>query len=115
MIEPKMLAYLDTKDRDAVDDWARQHYEWHSAIYNEARRQGFPNFETYPILRDILGDFESWGYFHDLEHRNIAVSLRYGGNIDLSEVDFNDEVSRDSWLEVHSEIHVDLRSALGIR
>lgn len=107
-----MLAYLDATDLDNVDDWARQHYEWHVAIFNAAEQQGYPHYSTYAFLRDILGDPEGWAEYHNLEHQAIAGSLQTGEVFDLSEIDFQDKDSLDSWLEVHSEIHVDLRNQL---
>ena len=112
MIEPRMLAYLEQNNKDALDDWSRLHMEWHQRIYGEAIKQGFKRFDAYPTLRD-MEDLEGWLYFHNLEHSSMANSIGIG-QLDLSEVDPDDEISWNSWLEAHSQIHSDLRSALGI-
>lgn len=113
VIDPKMLAYLEQNNDPALQDWINEHFIWHQLLYLTAKTKGFPSFSTYPILQD-MSDLEGWLYFHNLEHQNIAASLRVGQPPDLTDVDPQDQINWDSWLEVHAEIHDDLRSALGI-
>lgn len=112
MIETRMLAYLEAGDKDALDDWARLHMEWHQKIYEQTLKQGFKRYDAYPTLRD-MEDLEGWLYFHNMEHSSMANSIGIG-QLDLSEVNPEDPISWESWLSAHSQIHTDLRSALGI-
>lgn len=112
MIETRMLAFLESGDTDAMDDWSRLHMEWHQVIYTTAIKNGFKQFDVYPTIRD-MNDLEGWLYFHNIEHQNMANSIGIG-QLDLSDVDPDDHESWSSWLEAHSQIHTDLRSALGI-
>lgn len=113
MIEPRMLALVPREDKDALQDWVRQHMEWHVRIYTEAVKQGFKRYDAYATLRD-MDDLEGWAYFHFLEHQNIAHSLGVSQPPDLTEIDPQDDISWVSWHEAHAEVHTDLRSALGI-
>lgn len=113
MIEPRMLQYLDGDDKAQLADWAQSHMEWHQVIYTTAVNKGFPKYDVYPNLRDI-DDLEGWAYFHQMEHTNIANSLRLGQTPDLSEVDPSDKESFESWLVVHADVHATIRDALGI-
>ncbi len=110
-IEPRMLAFLDPKDLDARSDWARQHMEWHQRIYTEAVKQGFPRFDTYATLRD-MDDLDGWAYFHSMEHSNITHSIFIGEPADLSYLDPEDPDGWLSWMDVHSKIHAEIRTAL---
>ena len=108
-----MLAYLEPNDKEAMQDWARQHMEWHQRIYTEAIKQGFKTYDVYPALRD-MDDLEGWSYFHSLEHANITHSIFIGDAPDLNGLDPEDKESWQSWMEVHADIHSVIRSALGI-
>lgn len=112
MIEPRMLAYLEPNDKEAFEDWARQHAEWHTRIYLEAVKKGFTKFDVYP-MRDI-GDLEGWTYFHNLEHENITHSIFIGDPVDLSGLDPDDKDVWASWMQAHAQIHAEIRTALGI-
>lgn len=112
MIAPRMLAFLEPDDKDARSDWARQHAEWHTAIYNKAIKDGFKRYDTYP-LRDIE-DLEGWLYFHNLEHANITSSIFIGAPPELSYLDPDDKDSWFSWMDAHASIHEDIQSALKI-
>ena len=107
-----MLAFVDVKARDSWQDWSRQHMEWHQRIYTEAVNQGFRKYDIFPQIRD-MDDIEGWSYFHSLEHQNIAQSLGTS-IIDLSGFDPSDADVIASWLDVHSQIHTDIRSVLRI-
>lgn len=112
MIETRMLAFVTVDNRDAWQDWSRQHMEWHTRIYTEAVNQGFKRYDIYPLLRD-MDDIEGWAYFHSTEHQNIAESL--GTSIvDLSGFDPSDKDVIESWLDIHSQLHTDIRSVLRI-
>jgi len=112
MIETRMLAFVDVKDRDSWQDWSRQHMEWHTRIYTEAVKQGFRRYDIFPQIRD-MADVEGWAYFHSVEHQNIAESV--GTSIvDLSGFDASDEDVIASWLSVHAQIHTDIRTVLAI-
>jgi hypothetical protein len=112
MIEPRMLAYLEANNEDALHDWARQHFELHQAIYNKVRLDGLKPFDAYAILID-MSDLEGWAYFHNLEHQNMSASIFTGGGPpDLTEIDPSDPISWESWHDAHSRIHEDLRNAL---
>ena len=113
MIEPLMLQYLDGNDKDQLNDWVRSHFQWHQTIYTTAVNKGFPKYDIFTALQDI-GDLEGWSYFHQMEHTNIANSLKIGVSPDLSELDPSDKDSFDSWLQVHADVHVTIRDALGI-
>ena len=113
MIEPRMLAFVPRGDKEALNDWARQHSEWHEKIYTEAVKQGFKRFDIYPTLRD-MDDLEGWSYFHQMEHSNMANSIGTAQPPDLSGLDEEDEENWVTWHQSHAEIHADLRSALGI-
>jgi hypothetical protein len=86
--------------------------EWHQLIYTEAVKQGFKKYDVYPLIRDIE-DLEGWAYFHSLEHQNISFSL--GTNTtDLTDFTPDDADVFSDWLNIHAEIHTDLRTVLGI-
>jgi hypothetical protein len=107
-----MLAFVITDDRAAWQDWSRQHMEWHQKIYTEAVNQGFKKYEIFPQIRD-MDDLEGWAYFHSVEHQSIADSLRIG-SIDLSGFDPSDKDVIESWLNIHAQIHTDIRTVLRI-
>lgn len=112
MIETRMLAFVDVADRASWQDWSRQHFEWHNRIYTEAVNQGFKKYDIFPQIRD-MDDLEGWAYFHSVEHQNIASTI--GTSIvDLSGFDPSDVDIISDWLEIHSEIHTDIRSVLRI-
>jgi hypothetical protein len=112
MIETRMLAFVDVKDRDSWADWSRQHMEWHQKIYTVAVNRGYTKYDVYPQIRD-MEDLEGWAYFHSVEHQNIAASIGTS-MVDLSGFDPSDEEVIASWLDVHSQIHSDIRSVLRI-
>ena len=112
MIDTRMLAYVEADKRESWLDWSRQHMEWHQRIFTEATNQGFPRYDTYPQIRD-MDDLEGWAYFHSSEHGNIANSLGTGF-VDLSGFDPSDKEVIDSWLDVHAQIHTDIRAVLRI-
>lgn len=113
MIEPRMLAYLEPNEKEQMEDWARQHMEWHQRIYTEVRKQGFKAYDAYPTIRD-MDDLEGWLYFHNLEHENITSSIFIGEAPDLSGLDPDDKESWQSWMQAHAMIHAEIRTALGI-
>ena len=113
MIETRMLAYLEPNDKDAMQDWSRQHMEWHQRIYTEAVKQGFKTYDIFPQIRD-MDDLEGWAYFHNLEHFNITSSIFIGESPDLTDLDPEDRDSWDSWMSIHAEIHTEIRTALKI-
>lgn len=113
VIETRMLAFLEPNDQDAMQDWARQHMEWHQRVYTEAVKQGFKIYSVYPQIRD-MDDLEGWSYFHNLEHANITSSIFIGEAADLNGLDPQDRDAWDSWMNAHAEIHSEIRSALGI-
>lgn len=112
-IEPRMLAFLEPDDMDARNDWARQHMEWHQRIYTEAVKQGFKRYDTYATLRD-MDDLEGWAYVHSMEHANITHSIFIGEAPDLSYIDPQDKDAWSSWMDIHSKIHAEIRTALGL-
>jgi hypothetical protein len=111
MIETRMLAFLEPNDQDQLQDWARQHMEWHQRIFTEAVNQGFKPYDIYPQIRD-MDDLEGWAYFHNLEHQNITSTIFIGASADLTGLDPEDRDAWDSWMEAHAEIHTQIRSAL---
>jgi len=112
MIETRMLAFVEVDKRESWQDWSRQHMEWHQRIYTEAVKQGFKKYDIFPQIRD-MDDLEGWAYFHSVEHQNIAESV--GTSIvDLSGFDPSDAEVIGSWLDVHSQIHTDIRTVLRI-
>lgn len=108
-----MLAYLEQGNKEALEDWAREHFQWHQRIFTEAVKQGFKRYDQYPALIDMT-DLEGWLYFHFTEHIGIAHSIGLYDPPDLGDVDPDDEISWNSWLEAHAEIHTDIRSVLNI-
>jgi|SRR5262245_13268687 len=113
MIEPRMLAFLPRNDKEAWEDWARQHMEWHTRIYTEAVKQGFKRYDIFPQIRD-MDDLEGWAYFHNLEHANITSSIFIGEAPDLSSPDPEDDDNWASWHDAHAQVHSDIRNALKI-
>jgi hypothetical protein len=107
-----MLAFVVVDNREAWQDWSRQHMEWHQRIYTEAVKAGFRKYDIYPQIRD-MDDLEGWAYFHSVEHQNIAESIGIGF-VDLSGFDPSDKDVIESWLGIHAQIHTDIRTALRV-
>lgn len=111
-ITPTQLAYLPQGDKMALNDWLREHGDWHRLTAQKALDQGHNDLGTYDVID--MASREDWLYFHNQEHVNIASTFNIAAPPDLSYWDEQDAINFNNWLQAHALTHDAERKALNL-
>jgi len=102
-------------DEAGKQRWLLEHYAEHQ-IFNGAIQTTTISISAgiseYPIQR--MEDQEVWLLTHQRMHQALWSALGAGIGADLATLDWKKESQVYDWLNLHAQIHADIRGALGL-
>ena len=102
-------------DDPGMQRWLLEHYVEHQN-FNDALATTTVSITAaitdYPIQK--MNDKQVWLVVHQRWHQAIWSALGAGIGADLASLDWNKADQVYSWLELHAQVHGDIRSALGL-
>lgn len=105
------ISTFDGKDDQGKARWLLEHWYEHIAFQQALQALG-TNLPSFPMQQ--IGEDKMWLLDHHLTHQAIWAALGGGVANDLSSLDWQNEQMLQSWLDVHSEAHGVVRTALGL-
>ena len=111
-----MLAALldfDAQNPRSAQEWEIQHSSDHDEIRQAIQKSNSVNLSEWAIYPVNWQDWEAWALRHQQLHNDMNSVLGLIG-VDLTQVDFKDQVARQFWNHQHFSEHQAARAALAI-
>ncbi len=111
MMDPKLWQSLPFRDTTAWIDFLGQHSRWHQVLAQSIFAKNGKMYRIYP-LGD--GGGQEWHLAHQDEHIGAANALGLAAPPDFSSYNLSDPTEFASWVWLHAEEHIRLRTPAGI-
>lgn len=98
-------------DEPGFNRWLIEHYMEHLQFQEGVQALGYV-LPSYPIQR--MDDPVTWLDVHHKTHQAIWTAIGGGVSSDLATVDWANESQVYNWMDLHAQVHGDVRTSLGI-
>jgi len=94
--------------------WTLANMDLHRRSADAVQVQKNKTLQIYPVDPIFPGDWESWLQNHQQMHNDLNATLGISGN-DFSQLDLNNKIAVDNWVQLHFEEHRQQAAALNIQ